>query len=371
MNKGMFDRRLLKNFDYQLFLIMLVLCAYGLFIISSATQGLPIEDPSTYVRKQAVWMVLGFVALLLVVSIDYINYYRWSPYLYLANLFFLILVIFIGKEAGGASRWIDLIIFDFQPSEFAKIIVIISLARLLVNYKDRLEEFSGVLLISCYVAPPILLIFLQPDLGTALVFIIIFFGMLYMAGVPAKYLGLIAGSGIIAFPFLWSQLQDYQKMRLIVFINPELDPLGFGYQLTQSVIAIGSGGLSGKGIYEGTQARLQFLPAQHTDFIFSVLGEEMGFLGALALLFLYFLLIYRILKIGSFSKDSFGALICTGVATLITFQVLVNIGMALSIMPVTGLPLPFMSYGGNSIIMNIVCIALVLNVGMRRHKIQF
>lgn len=367
----MFDRRLFKNFDYQLFLIMLLLCIYGLFVISSATQGLPLEDPSTFVRKQAVWMVLGFAVMLFVISIDYINYYRWSPYFYLFNLLFLLLVIFIGKEAGGASRWINLYVFDFQPSELAKVIIIISFARLLVDYKDRLEEFSGVLLLLLYIVAPILLIFLQPDLGTALVFIVIFFGMLYMAGVPARYLGLLAGAGMVAFPLLWSQLQDYQKMRLIVFINPELDPLGYGYQLTQSVIAIGSGGFSGKGIYEGTQARLQFLPAQHTDFIFSVLGEEMGFFGALILLLLYFFLIYRILKIASLSKDSFGALICTGVATIIIFQVLVNIGMALSIMPVTGLPLPFMSYGGNSIIMNMTCIAMVLNVGMRRHKIQF
>ncbi len=366
------DKRLLKNFDYQLLIVALILCFYGLVVISSATQGLHASDTFAFVRRQAMWIAVGLGGLLLAASIDYVNYYRWSWYLYSINILFLVLVLFIGRDAGGSYRWISLGFFDFQPSELAKILVIISLARLLVDYQDRLISFVKSLpLLLLFIVPPILLILLQPDLGTALVFIVLFFAMLFLAGVPLVNLMLMACAGLAALPFLWARLLDYQKMRLLVFLNPELDPLSYGYQLSQSMIAIGSGGVSGKGLFEGTQVHLQFLPEQHTDFIFSVLGEELGFLGAALLLFLYFILIYRILIIGSFSKDRFGALICLGVAILITFQVMVNIGMSLGVMPVTGLPLPFMSYGGSAMLINMVSIGVVLSVGMRKHKIQF
>ncbi len=367
----MFDRRLIKNFDFLLLLIMLVLCAYGLLVVSSATQGLNAADPAAYLRRQVIWISLGLAGMFLALSIDYINYYRWALHLYVSNLLFLFLVLVMGREGGGAYRWLDLGIFDFQPSELAKLILIITLARMLVDYQDYVKKLTGVLPLLVHMLVPMLLIFLQPDLGTGLVLIVIFFGLLYMGGVPLKFLGLFIGAGLAVLPVLWAQLLEYQRMRLIVFLNPELDPLGYGYQLMQSMIAIGSGGLRGKGLFEGTQARLQFLPEQHTDFIFSVLGEELGLLGGSILLVFYFLLIYRILKIGALSKDSFGALLCTGIATMFTFQVLVNVGMTLGIMPVTGLPLPFMSYGGNAMMLNMISIGVVLNVGMRRFKIQF
>ena len=366
----MFDRRLLKNFDFILLLLTLVLCCYGLIVLSSATQGLS-SDPLLYVRQQLIRIGVGLVLILLVISIDYINFYRWSWYFYVLNIFFLGLVLFIGKDVDGTSRWIDLGIFDFQPSELAKLIVIITLARLLVDCKDRMADLFSAWPFFLHILLPIGFIFMQPDLGTALVFIVIFFGMLYMAGVPLRNMAIFTAVGMASLPLLWSSLKGYQKMRLLVFLNPEMDPLGYGYQLMQSMIAIGSGGIMGKGLYEGTQARLQFLPEQHTDFIFSVLGEELGLLGAVVLLVLYFFLIYRVLKIGSYSKDSFGALLCTGVATMFAFQILVNVGMTVSVMPVTGLPLPFMSYGGSSMLVNMLSIGVVLNVGMRRHKIQF
>ncbi len=367
----MFDRRLLRNFDWQLLLVTLIICFYGLVVIGSATQGIELEDPYFFLRKQAAWIAIGIAGIFVVISLDYINFYNWCWYIYACNLLFLGAVLFIGREGGGAYRWIDLKVFDFQPSELAKIVIIITLARLLVDHGDKVKNFFASCYFLFFVAIPMFLIFLQPDLGTSLVFIVIFFSMLYIAGVPWKHLMIFICCGLAAFPFLWSRLLPYQKMRLIVFFNPDLDPLEYGYQLKQSMIAIGSGGVTGKGLFEGTQARLQFLPAQHTDFIFSVLGEELGFLGAVVLFILYFLLIYRILKIGSFSKDRFGALLCTGVAAMIVFQILVNVGMTLSIMPVTGLPLPFMSYGGNSMLVNLFSIGMVINVGMRRHKIQF
>ncbi len=367
----MFDRRLLKNFDFLLLLLTLALCCYGLIVLSSATQGLISSDPLFHVRRQITWIGIGLAMVLLVISVDYINFYRWSWYFYTLNLVFLGLVLFIGKDVDGTSRWIELRFFDFQPSELAKLIVIITLARLLVDNADRMAGLFDAWPFFLHILPPIGFIFMQPDLGTALVFIVIFFGMLYMAGVPLRNMAIFTAAGMALLPLLWSRLMDYQRMRLLVFINPEMDPLGYGYQLMQSMIAIGSGGIMGKGLYEGTQARLQFLPEQHTDFIFSVLGEELGLIGAVVLLALYFWLIYRILKIGSYSKDSFGALLCTGVATMFTFQILVNIGMTISVMPVTGLPLPFMSYGGSSMMLNMLSIGVVLNVGMRRHKIQF
>lgn len=366
----MFDRRLLKNFDYQLLLIVLAICFYGLLVISSATRGAGAES-FVYLQKQAISIGIGIFAIIVIISIDYLDFYRLSWYLYAFNFFCLGLVLFIGREGGGSYRWIDLKVMDFQPSEMAKIIIIITLARLLVEQKEKLPNPAQLIPLFLHVLIPMILIFLQPDLGTALVFVVIFLGMLYMAGVPVKNLLIVICSGIAVFPLLWLRLMDYQKMRLIVFLNPDVDPLNHGYQLTQSMIAIGSGGLTGKGLFAGTQARLQFLPEQHTDFIFSVLGEELGFLGGAFLLLLYLLLIYRILKIASFSKESYGSLICAGVATMLTFQILVNVGMTLSIMPVTGLPLPFMSYGGNSMLMNMISIGFVLNVGMRRHKIQF
>ncbi len=367
----MFDRRLLKNFDYQLLLVMLVLCFYGLLVLNSATQGLNAADPSAFVRRQVIWMAAGFAGMMLALSLDYINYYRWALYLYLCNIIFLFLVLVIGREGGGAYRWIDLRFLDFQPSELAKLIIIITLARVLVDQQEHVKNLAGLLPLLAHVFAPMFLIFLQPDLGTGLVLIVIFLGLLYMGGVPWRHFLLLVAAGLAVLPLLWSQMLSYQKMRLLVFVNPELDPLGYGYQLMQSMIAIGSGGIRGKGLFEGTQARLQFLPEQHTDFIFSVLGEELGLLGGVLLLCLYFFLIYRILKIGALSKDNFGALLCTGVATMISFQVLVNIGMSLGIMPVTGLPLPFMSYGGNSMMLHMISVGVVLNVGMRRFKIQF
>jgi rod shape determining protein RodA len=367
----MIDRRLLKNLNYQLLLIMFILCFYGLLVISSASQGIGIDDSFYYVRKQIIGISIGLVAMIAVLCIDYINYYRWSWYLYACNLIFLGLVLFIGSEGGGAYRWINLKVFDFQPSELSKLIIIITLAALLMDYEEKPKSISSVLIFFSHVLIPMILIFLQPDLGTALVFIAIFFGMLYFAGLTWKHLLPVVCAGLAFLPLLWTRLLPYQKMRLVVFFNPELDPLGYGYQLKQSMIAIGSGGVTGKGIYQGTQAGLQFLPEPYTDFIFSVLGEELGFLGAVVLLLLYFFLIYHILKIGSYSKDTFGAYICVGVAVMLVFQILVNIGMTLSIMPVTGIPLPFMSYGGNAMLVNMLSIGIVLNIGMRRHKIQF
>ncbi len=368
----MIDRRLIKNFDLWLFFVLAALCLVGLLTLYSATYGLEEGgDPLYFVKRQALWLGVGFAGMLLICLIDYINFYNWARYIYLLGLFLLVLVLVYGKSYGGAMRWIPLGAFDLQPSEVAKLCLIVFLAKVLADKTEALHSLLGLLPALVGTALAALLVFLQPDLGTSLVFIALLFSMLYVAGTRLRYLWGFVAAGTALTPVLWNFLEDYQKMRLVVFTDPGMDPTGYGWQLVQSMIAIGSGGILGKGFMGSTQVRLQFLPVHYSDFIFSVLGEEAGFVGAFGLLVLYFLLIYRILWIGSHSKDQFGALICCGVATMFAFQILVNAGMTISIMPVTGIPLPFMSYGNNALLINLAAIGLVFNVGMRRHKIQF
>lgn len=367
------DRRLIKNFDFSLVLLVLALCAVGTLTLYSATHAMDsLSDPLHYVRRQVIFLGVGFVLMLLICFTDYINFSNWARYLYAGNLVLLVLVLVIGTATKGSTRWISIGFFDLQPSEIAKLVLIITLAKLLSEREGKWGGFQELLPALIAVFVPMGLIFAQPDLGTSLVFAALLMGMLYMAGARSRHLLIMSGAGLAAAPLLWFYLlQDYQQNRLMVFLNPEIDPAGAGWQLLQSMIGIGSGGLLGKGLYGSTQVRLQFLPEHYTDFIFSVFGEELGFAGAAVLLLLYFCLIYRILWIGAHSKDQFGALLCCGVAIMFTFQILVNIGMTISIMPVTGLPLPFMSYGNNAFLVNLISVGLVLNVGMRRHKIQF
>lgn len=369
----MVDRRLIKNFDYTLVLLVMALCAVGALTLYSATRGLDgLPDPLHFVKRQALFFGVGLACMVAVCLMDYINLANWTRYLYAGNLVLLALVLLFGHEVKGAQRWIQIGFFDLQPSEIAKIVLIITLARLLAEKQGKFSGFQDIFIPLLATLVPMGLIFLQPDLGTALVLIAVLMGMLYITGVHRRYLLALCLAGAAAAPLSWFfLLKDYHKARLLLFLNPELDPTGLGWQLLQSMIGIGSGGPFGRGLFNSTQVRLQFLPEPHTDFIFSVFGEEMGFAGAAVLLLLFFLLIYRILWIGSHSKDHFGALLCCGVAIMFTFQVLVNVGMTISIMPVTGLPLPFLSYGNNALLVNLIAVGLVLNVGMRRHKIQF
>lgn len=369
----MFDRRLLRNLDFFLLFLMLAIVAISLVVIKSASAYNLTGDPLHYVKRQASLFVVGLFLMIAVASIDYTQFNRLAPYLYVLNLMLLLVVLFLGKDSGGAQRWIDLKFTRLQPSEFAKVIIIISLAKVLAAREGNFESFFSIIPAFLHVALPMGLIFLQPDLGTSLVFIVILFGMLFMAGAKVRHLLSYAVCGVaFGFPALWFKLKDYQKARLFVFINPDLDPLGQGYQLTQSMIAIGSGGLWGKGLFaEGTQNQLEFILEQHTDFIFSALAEEAGFIGAMVLLLLLMLLIFRVIRTASLAKDTYGMLICIGVASMLTFHVLVNVGMTIGIMPVTGLPLPFVSYGGSSLMANMMAIGLVLNIGMRRHRLMF
>lgn len=367
----MINRHLLKRFDFFLLFLTVGVSVYGLVIIYSATRAMDLPDPYYLVVRQAIWLGVGLAGILAVNFFNYNFFAKWSKYFYAFILVLLGVVLVIGRGPGVRS-WIDIGIIDIQPSEHAKLILIIFLARILSDKKSRLENrFTAIIMPLVYTFVLVGLVSLQPDLGTAMVLVAILLGMLFVAGTGWRYLFFLVGAGLVLMPIMWHFLKDYQKMRLIVFLNPGADPLGAGYQLTQSMIAIGSGWLWGKGLFEGSQARLMFLPEQHTDFIFSVLGEELGFVGAVVLLVVYMVIIYRIFWISSRAMDSFGALVCSGVAFMLVFQIMVNIGMAIGIMPVTGLPLPFMSYGGNSLLVNCLSIGLVINIGMRRHKTQF
>ena len=283
----------------------------------------------------------------------------------------LLAVMFVGQSALGAQRWIQLGPVSIQPSEFSKIIMIIALANLLKDKIGKLNTFSDLLPIAAYVGLPFLLVLKQPDLGTSLVFMAIFFGMIFACGINLKLLAGIFGAGVAMMPILWHFLKDYQKMRIMVFMDPNVDPLGSGYHIIQSKIAIGSGMLFGKGLFEGTQSQLNFLPENHTDFIFAVVGEELGFVGAAFLLILYLSVLWRGIQIAKQAQDSFGMLMAVGITSMLAFHVLVNVGMTAGIMPVTGIPLPFMSYGVSALTTNIFAITILLNIYMRNQKLQF
>ena len=367
----MFDRRLIRNLDWLLILTVIAIFAISLIIITSTTVNFT-GDPLYYAKRHALRFGAGLVALLFILSLDYTYFYRFAPYIYFANVLLLLAVLFVGSDSGGAQRWIDLKFFELQPSEFAKLAIIISLARHLTDQEGNFDSFFSAIPFFLHVAIPMFLIFRQPDLGTSIVFIVILLGMLFMAGIKFKHLAAYIGLGLAALPFVWFRLKDYQKMRLIIFLDPYQDPLNDGYQIIQSLIAVGSGGLYGKGLFaEGTQNHLGFLLEQHTDFIFSAYAEETGFIGAVILLFLFLVLILRIIRVAYQARDTFGTLVCIGIATMMTFHVLINVGMTIGIMPVTGLPLPFVSYGGSSLLMNMIAIGVVLNIGMRRQKFMF
>ena len=349
-----------------------LLILISLVIIGSATHiNTPSDDRYWYVGRQGIFALLNVIIIFVVLNFDYRILGKFATSLYVLNLIMLLAVMFVGQSALGAQRWIQIGPISLQPSEFSKLIMIIALADLLDKKKGRLNSFKDIIPILLYVGIPFILVLKQPDLGTALVFLAILFGMIFVAGIRTKHLMIILGSGLAVMPILWHFLKDYQKMRLTVFMNPNIDPLGSGYHIIQSQIAIGSGMLFGKGLFGGTQSQLNFLPENHTDFIFAVIGEELGFIGALVVLLLYFILLYRGIKIAGSARDDFGTLLATGITSMLAFHLLVNVGMTAGIMPVTGIPLPFMSYGVSALTTNMVSIGILLNIYMRRQKIMF
>lgn len=366
------DPKLLKYIEYPIIIFIVLITLISVLVISSATHATAAGEDFHYTKMQIIWFFIGFVAMLIVISVDYHTIANLSNIIYFLNILATVLVIVIGtgKKSTGAQRWIPIGPFGLQPSEFAKLAIIITLSKYLEK-KKPIKTVKNLLPVFIHVGIPMVIVAKQPDLGTALVLIAIMFGIIFVGGLSYKLLAGIIGAGILSVPVLWKLLRGYQKNRILVFLNPYLDPLGYGYQVIQSKIAIGSGKIFGKGLFQGTQNQLDFLPVRHTDFIFAVLGEEWGLIGGITLFLLYFGLIYYTVKVAFKARDLLGTYMAIGIATMWTFQILVNIGMNIGIMPVTGIPLPFMSYGGSSFIMNMMAAGLVINIGMRRQKILF
>lgn len=366
-----FDRRLLINFDWTLLLLVLAISLIGLLNIYSSGLNTAYSGQDYVYIRQFQWIVVGLVFMIIGFSVDYRMIGRYSYLIYAFSILLLVVVFFYGYATRGSQRWIVLGGFTFQPSEMVKITLILALARYFDDHRvmtpHRLRELCVPALITLM---PFLLVLKQPDLGTAIVLFIIFCSMTLFIGVRWKSLTGAAISGLLLIPLGWFFLKDYQKERIMTFFNPDSDPLGAGYHVIQSIIAVGSGGLLGKGFLRGTQTQLRFLPERHTDFIFSVFAEEWGFLGGIFLLVLFMALILWGLKIALHSRDFSGTMISVGVTSLIFWEVFVNIGMVLGILPVVGIPLPFLSYGGSSMVMLMLGIGLLMNVSIRRFILQ-
>lgn len=373
----------LKFIDKPFLISLVLIIGFGLVVLSSASQSIA-GDPYYHVKRQVFFMGVGLVAALFMLRYDYSHLRRYGIILYGLSVFLLIAVLVVGEEVRGTTGWISLgPLPAVQPAEFTKIMLAISFADFLNKRKGMLNTLGEILPCIVYMGVPFVLILMQPDLGTALVYIAMTVVMMFVAGANPRILGgLIAlGAGFIGLMLfmhfqygMWLPLEDYQIKRLTVFLNPYEDGKGgrgAGWNTIQSLIAIGSGGLTGLGLFNGTQVQLNFLPEHHTDFIYAVIGEEMGFIGAAGVILLYTILLLRAIYISFHAKDLFGTLIVTGITAMWLFHIFENIGMSIGIMPITGIPLPFLSYGGSSMITNLIAVGLVLSVNVRGRKIVF
>lgn len=365
----MFDRRLVTNFDWGLLGLALILGSIGLVSVYSAVTADPPPAPQKILfYKQIAWFGIGLVVMSAVLAFNYRLLERWALPIFIGCVLMLLAVVVFGKMAGGSRRWLILGPVHFQPSEMIKIAVVLVLAKYYAktaaSHGLTLRELVRPMLIT---ALPVGLIVIQPDLGTAGLVALIAMTITLFVKVARRTLALLLGVGAAVVPAVWMLLKDYQRRRILTFLDPDHDPLGAGYHIIQSKIAIGSGLLTGKGYLQGTQNALSFLPEEHTDFIFSVLAEEWGLAGAAALILLFAVLVFRGLSIAHRCRDPFGTVLAVGITALLFWQVVINIGMTMGLMPVVGVPLPFVSYGGSSTITVAICIGLLMNVSMRRY----
>lgn len=359
--------------DYLMLLNLLLILAYGLALVYSST--FPSTDSETiafssYVLKQLVYAAAGLLLLVAMASLDYRILHATSYFLYLGTLLLLGVVLFTahGQAEYGSQRWIDLKIFPLQPSELAKPGLVLALARYFSDHQPRVHAFRHFVGSFLLAVPPLALVYAQPDLGTSTTFLVIWFLMALAAGVPFRYLALIVSVAVASIPIIWSLLKDYMRDRITIFLHPESDPWGQGYNIIQAQISIGSGGMFGRGFLAGTQSQGHFLRIQYSDFIFSVLAEELGFVGALVLFILFTALLLRILWAAGRARDGFGRLVAVGIAMMLLYSITVNVAANLRLLPVTGIPIPFVSYGGSSLITNLACIGIVQSILMRRKR---
>jgi len=378
----LWNRRLFKNLNWYIPLAVMFLMAIGLVAISSAlgvnkTNSLGMH----YLQTQVIAIILGVISIVMLQFFDYREFEHYSDIIYFCTIGLLLLILIIGQTIAGGKRWLQLGPVNFQPSELAKVVIILVLASIIEKNRDHIKYLNGFLKTLGYVMLPFILIILQNDLGTSLVLLAIYMGMFYVGGGNARLMFIFFGSIflilvllIVSHIYLGTEmvfLKEYQLNRILVFITPGIDPFGIGYNLIQSKIALGSGKLTGKGLFNGTQNQLEFLPENHNDFIFSVIGEEFGFLGVLTVIAFYLLLLWQIFNVAARARDNYGRLVATGIGIMFFFHVMENVGMTMGLMPITGLTLPFISYGGSSMVISLSAIGLVININLRRKKINF
>jgi rod shape determining protein RodA len=363
-----------RSFDLQLATYAALLLCFGLAMAysNSTASGGGVLDGSSVFLRALMWTAIAVAVFLVATTFDYhwLKTFAWP--LYLVQIGLLLVTLAIGGGVGGTSRWVSIFGLQFQFSELAKVLMIVVLANYLGSRVGRLGSIWALLGAGVLAGPPFVLVLLQPDLGTALVFGAILVATLFMSGASLRWLGILAASAVAAFPFVWTYiLADYQKARLTAFLNPLADIQGTGYQLYQAQIAVSSGGWFGVGLTNGTQNALGLLPVQDTDFVFAILAEELGFIGALVVLGLFVALLWRVLAAGWRSKDPFGTIFACGVAAMLLFQLFVNVGMVIGIMPITGIPLPFISHGGASLISIALALGVLQSINIRQGRAEW
>lgn len=364
----------MRNTGLKILIIALAVAAIGILSIYSSTYQREGELWQWMYRRQLVWVILGVFLFLFLSNFNYRRLWDMTYFLYGLAVILLLLVFILGITRLGAQRWLKFIWFNIQPSEIAKLIMVIFLARYYSTKSTsdislstgRLGIWRAFILPFFFVALPVLLIIEQPDLGSGAMILLIFMAMVYLAGVRMRYIALFLLLVLLCLPVFWHFLRDYQQERLMVFLNPNIDPLGAGYTVIQSKIAIGSGGLFGKGWLAGTQSQLRFLPESHTDFIFATFAEEWGFFGCAVLLLLYYLLLSQGAAVSRNTGDGFGRLLASGITLLLGIQIFINIAMNLGLAPVVGLPLPLMTYGGSSIMVAFAGLGILANINKTR-----
>lgn len=353
------------GFDWSLFLLPVILSIFGIVIIFTISYG----SGKNLALSQSIFLILGLIIAISLSFVDYRTIKGLYLILYLITLALLVYVYFFGKHSLGAARWIDFGFFQLQPSEIFKPVLLIVLAKFFADWKEI--NLRKIIFMLVLVAIPLVLILKQPDLGTTLVIFVGFLVVLFLSPIKKIYLVIALAILLCLSPLAWRYLRPYQKNRIVAFINPSADPQGVGYNVSQAKIAVGSGGFWGQGLGKGSQSSLNFLPVVYADFIFAGTAEATGFIGSTFLILIFCSLVIRIIIIARISKDDFGMYLAGGVAAIFFFQMLVNIGMNMGIMPVTGIPLPFVSYGGSAMLVNFACIGILQSIYIRRKKITF
>lgn len=364
-------RKILKNIEWSILISTIILVIIGLVALTSATKNSNYEE----LKKQILWLTISIPILIVVIFVDYDIFAKISPILYGIILILLVAVLFT-SAINGATSWFDIGPFSFQPAEFAKVVIVLFIAWLITkiqkNGRDQINRVLKLGLLLIAFAVPVLLIIKQPDYGTAMAFVSAFIFMLFVAGLKKRYIIPSILLVVILVPVLYFfVLPEHAKSRIDVYLNPDLDPRGAGYNIIQSKLAIGAGQLLGMGLFKGNQTQLGFLYPKTTDFIFSLIGEEMGFVVAASIIFLYVVLITKSIYVAKTAKDDLGSYIAMGIAGIFFFHMIENIGMTMGLLPITGVPLPFVSYGGSSLLSNFIMIGLLLNISGRRQKAIF